>query len=145
MDRQPFYDDYWHVGPLFSDGLAPLANSMGLKDATTENLFSYGTLQLEAVQLSTFRRRLQGKPDTLVGYRATTIPIGDQDSALDGATHHRNIQFTGIDSDFVEGTVFKVSREELQQADAYEPADYERVRVRLKSGLDAWVYLSLRQ
>ena len=118
---------------------------MTLKDTTTENLFSYGTLQLEAVQLSTFRRRLQGEPDTLVGYRMTTIPISDQDPALVGAEHHRNIQFTGIHSDYIEGTVFKVSREELQQADAYEPVDYERVAVRLKSGLDSWVYLSLRQ
>jgi Gamma-glutamyl cyclotransferase, AIG2-like len=118
---------------------------MTLKDMTTENLFSYGTLQLEAVQLSTFRRRLQGEPDMLVGYRMTSIPISDLDPPLDGATHHRNIQFTGIHSDLVEGTVFKVSREELQRADAYEPADYERVGVRLKSGLDAWVYLSLRQ
>jgi Gamma-glutamyl cyclotransferase, AIG2-like len=118
---------------------------MALKDATTETLFSYGTLQLEAVQLSTFGRRLQGEPDLLAGYRMTTIPIKDRDAAIGCETHHRNIQFTGIDSDFVEGMVFKVSREELQQADAYEPPDYERMRVRLKSGLDAWVYLSLRQ
>jgi Gamma-glutamyl cyclotransferase, AIG2-like len=111
----------------------------------TENLFSYGTLQLEAVQLSTFGRSLQGEPDVLVGYRLTTIPIRDQDSTIGGSTHHRNLQFTGIDSDVVEGTVFKVSREELLQADEYEPADYERVGVRLKSGVDAWVYLSLRQ
>jgi gamma-glutamylcyclotransferase (GGCT)/AIG2-like uncharacterized protein YtfP len=118
---------------------------MTLKDTTAENLFSYGTLQLEAVQLSTFGRSLQGEPDLLVGYRMTTIPIRDHDSTIVGDTHHRNIQFTGMDSDFVEGMVFKVSREELQQADAYEPPDYERMRVRLKSGLDAWVYLSLRQ
>ena len=128
------------------DGLATFAlRFLMILKTTTENLFSYGTLQLDAVQLSIFGRRLQGEADVLVGYRMTTIPIRDQDSAIVGATHHRNIQFTDIDSDFVEGTVFRVSRDELQQSDAYEPGDYERVGVTLKSGLDAWVYLSLRQ
>jgi hypothetical protein len=35
-----------------------------------------------------------------------------------------------------------VTSNELEQADAYEAlADYERVRVELKSGVEAWVYL----
>ena len=33
------------------------------------NLFSYGTLQYEAVQLSTFGRPLKGVADALPGYR----------------------------------------------------------------------------
>jgi len=31
-------------------------------------LFSYGTLQQEAVQMSTFGRLLDGQPDELVGF-----------------------------------------------------------------------------
>jgi gamma-glutamylcyclotransferase (GGCT)/AIG2-like uncharacterized protein YtfP len=103
----------------------------------TENLFSYGTLQTEAVQVATFGRRLQGRPDTLVRYRLTTVRIA--------STDHRNLQFTGDASDYVEGTAFEVTRKELEQADAYEPDGYERVRVKLKSGLDAWVYLNKQQ
>ena len=119
---------------------------MSPEEEQTENLFSYGTLQTEAVQLSTFGRRLEGKPDSLTGYSVRTIKIEDQDFvALSGAELHRNLQFTGDVSDFVEGTVFSVTRTELEQADAYEPAGYERVLADLKSGRRAWVYLNNRE
>ena len=111
-----------------------------------ENLFSYGTLQEEKVQLATFGRRLEGTPDVLIGYRLELIETHDQNFvAQSGATHHRTIQLTGDASDFVTGMVFEVTREELLEADAYEPADYKRMRVQLRSGLGAWVYLSTRE
>jgi hypothetical protein len=119
---------------------------MSLEEKESESLFSYGTLQTEAVQLATFGRRLEGKPDVLVGYSLTMIQIEDQNFvSLSGATHHRNIQFTGIASDFVEGMVFTVTTKELEKADAYEPADYKRILVQLRSGRNAWVYLNIRQ
>src|SRR5207244_3523330 len=121
-----------------------LRGSMSLEAKETEHLFAYGTLQTEAVQLPTFGRKLKGKPDALVGYHLTMIEVQDQDFvATSGTAHHRNLQFTGLASDFVEGTVLTVTRKELEQADAYEPADYERVLVQLRSGMDAWVYLSI--
>jgi gamma-glutamylcyclotransferase (GGCT)/AIG2-like uncharacterized protein YtfP len=107
-----------------------------------ENLFSYGTLQTEATQLATFGRTLKCKPDTLVGYSLTMIPVNQRFAELSGSTHHRNIQFTGLDSDFVEGGVLRVTSKELEQADEYEEvADYKRVLVQLTSGVEAWVYL----
>jgi gamma-glutamylcyclotransferase (GGCT)/AIG2-like uncharacterized protein YtfP len=119
---------------------------MSLEEKATEHLFAYGTLQTETVQLSTFGRRLEGQPDSLVGYSLKMIQIEDQNfAATSGTAHHRNLQFTGSASDSVEGTVFKVTMKELEQADAYEPADYKRVRVQLRSGLKAWVYLNIRQ
>src|SRR5262249_50748901 len=111
-------------------------------DHETERLFSYGTLQTEAVQLSTFGRRLSGSPDALIGYRLRMIKIEDQDFvATSGAEYHRNPEFTGSTSDLVEGTVLSVTQKELEQADAYEPDGYKRVRARLLSGIEAWVYL----
>ena len=108
----------------------------------TERLFAYGTLQTEAVQLATFGRRLEGQPDELVGYRLAMVEIEDQDFvAASGSAQHRNLQFTSLASDFVEGTVFTVTREELEQADAYEPADYRRTLVQLRSGVKAWIYV----
>ena len=108
-----------------------------------ENLFTYGTLQLEEVQLSTFGRKLEGKPDALVGYRLVMIEIQDEDFVVkSGTADHRNLQFTGNASDLVEGIVFKVTMEELKQSDAYEPEGYERVLVQCRSGLSAWIYLS---
>jgi gamma-glutamylcyclotransferase (GGCT)/AIG2-like uncharacterized protein YtfP len=110
----------------------------------TEYLFSYGTLQREAVQLATFARQLEGQRDSLVGYRVSLIPIQDAQVVKDsGDTHYKNIQFTGDNSDAVEGTVFRVSKSELEQADEYEAdAGYDGVVVKLSSGIQAWVYLN---
>lgn len=119
---------------------------MDPEEKATENLFSYGTLQTEAVQLATFGRKLEGDPDTLAGYSLTMIRIQDQTFAeTSGSAHHRIIQFTGIASDLVEGTVFAVTKKELEQADQYEPAEYNRVIVQLRSGMNAWVYVKIDQ
>lgn len=108
-----------------------------------QRLFTYGTLQLEDVQRSTFGRKLDGKPDVLVGYRLVMIKIRDEGFvAKSGTADHRNLQFTGDESDTVEGVVFEVTMEELEQSDAYEPEGYERVPVQCQSGLSAWIYLS---
>ncbi|MGH9935838.1 MAG: gamma-glutamylcyclotransferase family protein [Blastocatellia bacterium] len=115
---------------------------MSLEEKETEHLFAYGTLQTESVQLATFGRRLAGQPDALVGYRLTMAQIEDQDFvATSGNAYHRNLQYTGLASDFVAGTVFTVTRKELGQADEYEPADYKRTLVQLRSGVKAWVYV----
>jgi len=111
----------------------------------TESLFSYGTLRQEDVQLATFGRRLAGRPDTLVGYALKIIQIEDRSFAAKNGMHQRTLQFTGSASDVVEGMALALTRQELQQADEYEPDDYERVRVQLRSGLDAWVYLQTGQ
>jgi gamma-glutamylcyclotransferase (GGCT)/AIG2-like uncharacterized protein YtfP len=117
-----------------------------MEQQKTENLFTYGTLQLEEVQLTTFGRKLQGRRDALIGYRLVTITIEDEDFvATSGTAEHRNLQFTGNASDFVEGTVFSVTMEELEKSDAYEPEGYERVLVQLQSGTHAWIYLNRRQ
>src|ERR1051325_1317478 len=106
-----------------------------------ESLFSYGMLRLEEVQLATFGRKLEGKLDVLVGYRLVMITIEDEDFIMKrGAAKHRNLQFTGNAADFVEGIVFSVTNEELEKSDAYEPDDYQRVLVQLKSGTNAWIY-----
>jgi hypothetical protein len=74
------------------------------------------------------------------------IRIQDEDFVVkSGTADHRNIQFTSNISDVVEGIVFTVTMKELEQADAYEPEGYERVRVQLRSGVDAWVYLNISQ
>jgi gamma-glutamylcyclotransferase (GGCT)/AIG2-like uncharacterized protein YtfP len=112
-------------------------------DTATEYLFSYGSLQLEAVQLATYGRLLAGRPDALADYCFTLVPVKAENAAAHpGVTHHRNLQFTGSAMDVIEGTVFVVTPAELAQTDAYEaPDDYHRVSVQLQSGLTAWVYV----
>lgn len=105
-------------------------------------LFSYGTLQLESVQRSSFGRRLDGEPDAMTGYAQTIVEITDPDVlAASGERVHPIISPSGDPSDEVAGTVFRISADELAAADRYEVADYVRVQVRLKSGREAWVYV----
>jgi len=97
----------------------------------SESLFSYGTLQHEEVQLSTFGRTLLGERDTLPRYSQGTCGP------------HLNVELTGRLSDFVEGTRFEVTTAELEAADIYEAsANYRRIEVELRSGRRAWVYLN---
>jgi glutathione synthase/RimK-type ligase-like ATP-grasp enzyme/gamma-glutamylcyclotransferase (GGCT)/AIG2-like uncharacterized protein YtfP len=110
--------------------------------ATTECLFSYGTLQTDAVQLATFGRLLVGQPDRLHGYRREMVRIDDpQVVATSGATHHPIVHYTGKAEDALSGSVFRINLRELARADAYEVDDYRRVAVTLASGIEAWVFV----
>ena len=111
----------------------------------SEHLFSYGTLRLEPVQLTTFGRRLDGQPDQLPGYTLTLLQISDASVVqTSGMTHHPMLVPTGRPQDRVDGTVFALTPEELRHADAYEVAEYRRERVVLASGRPAWVYVDAR-
>lgn len=104
-------------------------------------LFSYGTLQQEAVQLSTFGRRLQGHPDELIGFEQSSLRIEDPEFvAASGKSEHAVVRFNGRSESRVAGLAFEVSEEELARADRYEPAGYKRISTTLASGKEAWVY-----
>ncbi|KTD36772.1 AIG2-like family protein [Legionella nautarum] len=106
-----------------------------------EKLFSYGTLQLEAVQIATFSRRLEGRKDCLRGYVLEDLEITDPYVLqVSGKKIHQILVPTLKDSDQVEGMAFDVTEAELLKADNYEVKDYVRIKIRLASGADAWVY-----
>lgn len=97
-------------------------------------LFSYGTLQEEKVQLSTFGRRLTGQRDELRGFEQSSITI-------DGGTY-ATVKFNGSEKSRVAGMVFEIADSELASADEYEgDFYYKRVVVTLASGRQAWVYV----
>jgi gamma-glutamylcyclotransferase (GGCT)/AIG2-like uncharacterized protein YtfP len=106
-------------------------------------LFSYGTLQQEDVQRSTFGRTLEGEKDLLIGYEPSLVRIADPAVAERlKRTHHDNVRATGDDWSSVQGTAFAVTDEELARADRFEAEfNYTRVNVTLASGNDAWVYV----
>lgn len=106
-------------------------------------VFSYGTLQEERVQLSTFGRLLGGQRDDLPGFELSSVPIKDaQLAAILGRSEHANVVFTGRSDSWVSGTVFEITDAELADADTYEArAAYTRVSVTLASGREAWVYV----
>jgi hypothetical protein len=99
-------------------------------------LFAYGTLQQEAVQLSTFGRLLAGQPDEVIGFELTLVRIEDpQVVAVSGETHYGNAAFNGRADSRVRGMAFELTEAELSAADGYERrAGYERVAVELASG-----------
>jgi hypothetical protein len=118
---------------------------MAGEEVSRELLFSYGTLQLEAVQMATFGRRLAGKNDALRGFELVSLKIEDQTVvAISGKAHHTMAKFTGRASDAILGVVFEVTLDEIQQADKYEVAAVKRVAVVLQSGVRAWAYVDAR-
>lgn len=105
-------------------------------------LFSYGTLQDKKVQIAQFGRELRGRPDSIPGYRRRLLEITDpQVIATSGKTHHPIVEPGADPADEVSGSVFEITAQELAAADQYEVSDYKRVSVRLKSGVQAWVYV----
>ena len=109
-------------------------------------LFSYGTLRYEQVQRDTFGRVLEGREDSLVGYRLDQVEITDPAVlASSGETFHPIVSFTGDPQDRVPGSVLKITDSELAHADSYEVDDYQRVEAALASGDTAWVYVAANQ
>jgi len=116
---------------------------MSSAGARTERLFSYGTLQQEAVQLANFGRKLTGVPDAVKGYRLSSVAIADPDVVSTSSLAVHPILVPSDDpAEEIEGVVFTVTSAELFAADRYETDAYTRVSVCLRSGTEAWVYVS---
>jgi len=99
----------------------------------TEFLFVYGTLMNPLVQQRVFGRTAPGEADKLVGYRKDLIHLGS------GVYPIIRPEAGAV----VEGMVIQVTRAELKLMDRYEGPAYQRVRVTLVGGREAWVYTAL--
>ena len=122
-----------------------MSDPMAVDEKHTELLFSYGTLQLEAVQMATFGRLLTGTSDVMTGFELVSLKIEDPDVvAISGKAHHTMATSSGRASDVIPGMVFAVTPAEIQNADKYEVAAVKRVSVVLQSGVRAWVYVDAR-
>jgi hypothetical protein len=93
-------------------------------NSSEQFLFACGDFQQAEVQERVFGHRLHGRPDALVGFRREPF-----------------VQPSNMANERVDGMVFKVTDADLAAADAYEPPNYGRSRVKTASGLLAWVYL----
>ncbi len=103
-------------------------------------LFSYGTLQKSETQLKLLGRLLKGSNDTLKGYKTANIVIEDKlFLTIEGSQQLSAVVSSG---DKIDGMVFEVSSEEIDMVDQYEPSNYERINVTLRSGKQAWLYLA---
>ena len=105
-------------------------------------LFTYGTLQQEDIQLSTFGRKLQGTQDCLTGYIIGHLQIeNEEEIAASEMESYPIARATGSRTNLVTGVVFEVTNDELRQSDLYEGDAYMRVETILESGRTAWVYV----
>ncbi len=106
-------------------------------------LFSYGTLQLEKVQIENYGRILKGEKDILSNYKLDKLQIADKEVLeTSGNEFHPIAIRTGGPNDFIEGTVFEITETELEATDKYEVSDYIRVLETFLSGRQAWVYVA---
>ena len=104
-------------------------------------IFSFGTLQLPAVQQSLFGRSVPTTPDALTGWKIGEVRILDPEViATSGKEIHPALLPAGPD-DVVDGAILEVTDEELAAADHYERISYRREAVTLVSGRSAWVYV----
>ncbi len=109
-------------------------------------LFSYGTLQLEKVQVENYGRILKGKKDSLPNYKLDKLKIIDKDVLKkSGKEFHPIAIKTNSPNDLIEGTIFEISELELKETDKYEVSDYKRVLEKFSSGQQAWVYVASQE
>ena len=79
----------------------------------------------------------------MTGYRLEPVEIIDPEViAISGTNMHTNLVPSADSADEVPGTVFEITAAELAAADDYEVDDYKRVSVRLRSGVEAFVYIA---
>ena len=132
----------WPLTNSCTSKLNPPNQVVNINQPATEYLFSYGTLQLETVQLATFGRLLDGTSDALAGFALAPLKIDDPTViAISGKSTHTIAKFTGRDSDEIPGTVFRVTDDDILNADQYEVDACKRIAVTLQSGIRAWVYV----
>jgi hypothetical protein len=113
------------------------------QDQSLRSLFSYGTLRQANVQLATFGRLLEGRPDGLAGFALSPMTITDPHViATSGAAVHTIARPTDNPADRISGLVFRVTDEEMAAADRYEAGPIRRIQVRLASGEEAFVYVA---
>ncbi|MDO8953004.1 MAG: gamma-glutamylcyclotransferase family protein [Draconibacterium sp.] len=105
-------------------------------------LFSYGTLQLEKVQLENYGRLLKGEPDKLKGYKIEKLKITDSTVLAKSQLEYHPIAVKSEnEKDYIEGVLFEIRDAELIETDKYEVSQYHRVLETLESGKRAWVYI----
>lgn len=106
-------------------------------------LFSYGTLQQDAIQTQVFGRLLQGEPDVLSGYTLGKMPISDPETIQQiGKNYYPIALKSAAANSRIEGVIFEISASELAAVDSYEGNGYQRIMATFASGRQAWVYVA---
>jgi len=113
-------------------------------NATSINIFSYGTLRDPNVQKQVLNRQVTAWPDSLSRYELSYITITDESVlAISNQNKHPIINYSGCANDIVEGVLLEITPPELANFDKYETDDYHRIEVLLNSGKTAFAYVAI--
>ena len=96
-----------------------------------QRLFVYGTLREKSTQRSIIGRITECKDDVLLNYRKSRMKV-------EGKFYPVALPSKG---DSINGLVISLSADDIRKIDRYETSAYKRVRVKLKSGNTAFVYI----
>ena len=96
-------------------------------------IFAYGTLKDPRIRKEVTGRDIEAKEDIIAGFCMDKI-------ILDCIEYPILTPCTTLKNS-VQGVVFTVNDNELKDIDKYESDAYQRIKVRLTSGIDAWVYV----
>ena len=116
--------------------LPSLTQTNNEKKVNMEKLFSYGTLRSKQIQMQVFNKVLTGAPDQLLGYKLKSLQIEEEFGMADYVVAVPSDDL----SDIIYGVVYTISNTDLAKVDIFESNSYKRVQVRLKSGIQAWIY-----
>lgn len=109
---------------------------------TIHLLFSYGTLQLENVQIENYGRLLKGERDILKGYKIENVQITDSKVLAKSQLEYHPIAVkTEKENDLIDGIIFQITENELAETDKYEVDQYHRILETFESGKKAWIYV----
>lgn len=95
-----------------------------------ETLFAYGSLRKPHIQQKLIGRTIEGQSDELQGYRRDRTLLPPYPVAI-----------PSDQDEHIHGVVLQVSEDELETMDTYEGFAYIRVRLFLRSGIEAWIYI----
>ncbi len=98
-----------------------------------EYLFVYGTLTDPHIREQVFGRQPVSEKDSLAGFVRLDGTVGGR--------YPEVVPDDGAEAQ-VSGLCLELTPGELRHADAYETRLYYRVRKRLDSGREAWIYLA---
>ena len=115
-----------------------------MKNARSERLFSYGTLQQEAVQLANSGRKLEGIPDAVMGYRLSSVQITDPEVVAENGLEVHKILVPGDDPKETVQAWCSPSRR--QNCAPPMPAKRMPISARVKpqSGPEVWVHVGAK-
>lgn len=95
-----------------------------------KSLFVYGVLRDPRVQQTLLGRTLEGRRETLKGYKLV----------LEGGKWPFPYIEKGLPSDEVEGIVLELTEDEMEKCAVFETPDFTRRRETLNSGEQAWIF-----